>query len=61
MMDIELPAEATVADARVAFDALGTFGRGEKRLFSNGKLLINNAMPLRDLEASPNRVLYCAA
>jgi hypothetical protein len=57
LREVQFPADATVADARFAFVALGTFPAPVKRIFCNGRLLLNDAMRIRDCDEAPNRVL----
>jgi hypothetical protein len=60
VFEIKLPGKATVADARMAFEALGTFGKGRYRMFCNGLLIGNDDLLISQLEGNPERILYYA-
>jgi hypothetical protein len=58
LCEVELPADATVADARAAFAALWTFPRPPVRIVCNDRLLLNDAMKIRDCGEVPKRSFF---
>jgi uncharacterized protein YegJ (DUF2314 family) len=61
MIDIDLPKQATVVNAKTVFRVLGAFGDDATRIFNNGRLLNNDAATLESCDVGNNSVLYCAA